>query len=30
VETITLLADTQVKDLPLSGDDSDFYRVRTP
>lgn len=30
VETITLTADTQVKDLPLSGDDSDFYRVRTP
>lgn len=30
VETITLTADAQVKDLPLSGDDSDFYRVRTP
>jgi hypothetical protein len=30
VEAITLLAVTREVTLPLSGDDSDFYRVRTP
>lgn len=30
VETVSLAEDTVTKNLPLSGDDSDFYRVRTP
>ncbi len=30
VEVITLAAEVEVKALPLSGDDTDFYRVRTP
>lgn len=30
VETLTLANDTREVTLPLSGDDSDFYRVRTP
>jgi hypothetical protein len=30
VETVSLAEDTVTKDLPLSGDDSDFYRVRQP
>lgn len=30
VETVSLAEDSVTKELPLSGDDSDFYRVRTP